>query len=139
MRMRKAKPPDFQTLYKIGLSTPELKVSDNEAFMSRPDFKFAITNKNGLFLVAEKNGKIIGFAYCYIEGPEYACMVYDVVLPKYRGQGIGKRLIQEKELWLKKKGVKSAYALATNQKATSILKHLGYRKGKQLTWMEKKL
>ncbi|MDE1827934.1 MAG: GNAT family N-acetyltransferase [Candidatus Micrarchaeota archaeon] len=139
MRIRKAKISDFNVLYKIGRSTPELKVSKNEIFMTPTDFKFAIANRNGIFLVAIEADRIIAFSYCAIEGPDYACLVYNVVLPKYRGKGIGGLLIKKREQWLKRRRIKSVYSLATNPNVARILAHLGYKKGKTLTWMEKRL
>ncbi|MDE1846190.1 MAG: GNAT family N-acetyltransferase [Candidatus Micrarchaeota archaeon] len=138
MLIRKAEISDFAPLYKIGRATPELKVSE-DIFMTEADFKFAIKNPKGLFLVALDGKKIVGFAYCAIEGADYACMLYDAVIPSYRGKGIGVRMLREKEKWLRKNGIKSVYALATNPKIISILGHLGYKKGKKLVWMEKRL
>ena len=135
--IRKAVPSDFKRLYKIGKSTPELRVSRNQVFMTEADFKFAIGNKSGLFLLAEDGGKIVGFGYCAIEGPDYACMVYDVVIPGYRDLGIAGKFMKEKEKWLRRKGMKSVYALVTNPKMAGMLSHLGYKKGKGLLWMEK--
>ncbi|MDE1850656.1 MAG: GNAT family N-acetyltransferase [Candidatus Micrarchaeota archaeon] len=139
MRIRKARLSDFRALYKIGKATPELKVSDNEIFMTESDFKFAITNRKGLFIVGIDSDKIIGFSYCAIEGPDYACLVYNIVLPKYRGMGIGGLFIKRREEWLRKKRIWSVYALATNPKVAKILEHMGYRRGKTLVWMEKRL
>ncbi|MDE1869927.1 MAG: GNAT family N-acetyltransferase [Candidatus Micrarchaeota archaeon] len=138
MIIRKAKLSDFKALYTIGRATPELKIS-RKVFMTEREFKFAIKNPDGLFLLAQEGSKYIGFAYCAIEGLDYACMTYDVVIPKYRGKGIGKMFIKEKEKWLRKKKIKSVYALATNPKIIGILKHLGYQRGKTLVWMEKYL
>jgi len=139
MRIRKARLSDFKALYKIGKVTPELRVSEKEVFMTPADFKFAIRNKNGLFLVAQEGKTVVGFGYCAIEGPDYAAMIYDVVIPSFRGCGIGGTLLREKEKWLKKKGIKTVYSLVTNPKMAKILSHLKYRRGKTLIWMEKKL
>ncbi|MGI0133676.1 MAG: GNAT family N-acetyltransferase [Candidatus Micrarchaeaceae archaeon] len=139
MRIRTAKPSDFTELYALGKRFKELRVSNGELFMTREEFKASIRNKKGIFLVAEDNGKIIGFSYSAIEGKTYASMVYNLVTPKYRGQGLGKRFVREREKWLRKRGIGAAYLLATNQGIIRMMKHLGYKEGKKLVWMEKRL
>ena len=139
MKTRKAKLGDLGALYKIGNSTTELRTSDGELPMELQDIKAAIKSSKGIFLVVEDKGQIIAFSYAAIEGETYGCIVYDVVIPAYRGRGIGKALLIQSERWLKSKGLKSVYGLATNRKMVQILEHFGYKKGKKLTWLGKKL
>src|SRR3989344_636915 len=61
MRIRKAMPDDFEELYRIGLSTKELRVSATEPFMDKDDFKLRIKDKKHVFLLAEADKKIVGF------------------------------------------------------------------------------
>lgn len=139
MRVRRATPRDFKELYKIGKSTPEFKVSDDGEFMLPEDFKFAIKNKQGIFLVAEISNKIVGFAYAVREAPTYGALVYVVVIPNYRKRGIASNLIARCENHLKKCGVKSIYGLISNPTARKVIKNLGYKRGKTLVWMNKEL
>jgi len=61
MNLRPANLKDFDTLYSIGLNTPELRVSGTEPFMDRDDLKQRIGNPEHVFLVAEQEGTIAGF------------------------------------------------------------------------------
>lgn len=140
IRIRKATKSDIKELYRIGKSTPELKVSD-EVFMSKRDFEFSVKNKEGLFLLAEERTscKIIGFAYAAREAPTYAALVYAAVLPEHRGKGVGKKLIQKCIGGMKTAGARSVYCLVTNNSAANLMRRLGFNRGKTLIWMNRNL
>jgi hypothetical protein len=38
---------------------------------------------------------MVGFAYSVIDGPKLACMVYDAVMPEYRGRGNSKQAYEK--------------------------------------------
>ena len=101
MIIREANLNDFKKLYKIGKQTPELKVSSTEEFMDKDDFKSRIKNKEHVFLVAEIDKQLIGFICIHARDKgkflknKYACLVYLVILPKYRKQGIAILLYKE--------------------------------------------
>ncbi|MDE1825321.1 MAG: GNAT family N-acetyltransferase [Candidatus Micrarchaeota archaeon] len=139
MKISKAKIDEINALYKIASSTPELRTSAREPPMNREEMAAAIKNRKGVFLVSRESGRILGFSYASMEGKTYGCLVYDVVIPSSRGKGIGKSLAARSEEWLKSKGAKSVYGLATNQKMVKIMVHLGYKEGKKLTWLDKRL
>lgn len=139
MRLRKARIGDFNALYRIGSKTPELSAIEEREFMTRGEFKTALNKPKDVFLVAEEKDKIVGFAYSAIEKAEEMEMVNMVVLPSHRGRGIGRLLMEESERMLKKRGVKRMYALATNKRMVGMMKHMGYKEGKKITWMEKTL
>ena len=88
-------------MYEIGKQTPELKVSSTEEFMDKDDFKSRIKNKEHVFLVAEIDKQLIGFICIHARDKgkflknKYACLVYLVILPKYRKQGIAILLYKE--------------------------------------------
>jgi ribosomal protein S18 acetylase RimI-like enzyme len=134
----KAKTKELEEIYKVGKSISELKVSD-EIFMSKKDLDFCIRNKDGFFLVAKEFGKVIGFSYGVKEAPTYASMMYTAVIPAYRRRGLGKTLLRKCMKEMKRRGVSSVYGLVTNNKAVAFLKKLGYKRGKTLIWMSRKL
>lgn len=137
--IRQAKLSDFKTLYNMGKSFPELMVSRRESFMSPKEFRSAITNKDGLMLLAEDDHKIVAFSYCALEGKTYGSLFYVLVLPDYRRHGIGKALVLKSEQWLKKRGMASVYLLGTNQDIVKMMRHLGYKEGKSMVWLDKYL
>lgn len=146
MIIRKANLKDFKGLYEIGKNTPELKVSSTEDFMDKDEFKWSITNRQGIFLVAEEKDKILGFIYANakdIERPfknKYACLVYLVVMPEFRGIGIATKLYKECARRLKKVKIKMIYGWA-NEKSGIIgfLKTQGFKEGHKYAWMDRKL
>jgi ribosomal protein S18 acetylase RimI-like enzyme len=58
-------------------------------------------NANVIVLVAEQDGKVVGYSYAGMEGRDYMALrgpagaLYDIVVdPSHRGQGIGKALLE---------------------------------------------
>ncbi len=104
-----------------------MKVSATEDFMDPDEFKWSITNPDGIFLVAENRIKKIGFIYANakdIERPfehKYACQVYLVVIPEFRKQGIAQKLYSECETRLKKLGVTNIYGWANAESNGEIV------------------
>ena len=63
-------------------------------FMDRPVEQVEKALKNGLFNVAAKhNGEVIGMGRLVGDGAMYWYLQEIIVLPKYQGQGIGKRIV----------------------------------------------
>lgn len=86
---------------------------------------------SGSFLLAEEDEQIIGFVLVQqLDTPPYACIVphrytllMDIVVSDlYRGQGIGRALIEEAKLWSKRRG--SEYielsVVSQNRSATAM-------------------
>lgn len=66
---------------------------------------------NIMVLVAESEGKVIGYTYAGVEGFDYmslrgpAGVLYDIVVdPDFRGQGVGRTLLDATIAALKKRG-----------------------------------
>lgn len=145
---RPASLDDFVQLYSLGKKTLQLRVSVNEEFMDADEFKWSITNPHGAFLVAEENQKIIGFIYANaqdIERPfehKYACLVYLVVQPEFRGKGIAQRLYSACEKRLKELGISHIYGWASLEGDGAIInfmKKQGFAAGHKYLWMDKKI
>lgn len=147
IKIRKATTKDFNSLYKLGLSAPELKVENDVPFMDRPEFKWHITSPDCLMLVAENKKKIVGFVCINSRSADsprkdaVACFVYTVVDQKYRRHGIGHMLYETAESILKKRGVKYLYGWA-HAKAKGILAlkiEAGWKIGNNFIWSSKDL
>jgi ribosomal protein S18 acetylase RimI-like enzyme len=148
MKIRSASVKDFDELYSIGKSTPELQVSANEKFMDADEFRLAITDTDDVFLVAEEKGKITGFILAYgkdIHRPyknKYGCIVYLVVLSEFRRKGIATKLYSECMERLKKMGLTHAYTWASAESKGEIVAFMekqGFAKGHQYIWMDRKI
>ncbi|MBI4415084.1 MAG: GNAT family N-acetyltransferase [Candidatus Kerfeldbacteria bacterium] len=144
--IRAATPEDFDSLYALGLATPELKVSATEAFADPPEFRRALTNPDGVFLVAEQRGKPVGFVYATITDPEIltqptACIIYIAVDRAARGKGVGTKLYVDIERRLRERGIAYIYALANTDSAAvqSLFEKMGMKKGHTTVWMDKRL
>lgn len=146
VQIRLATPQDFDALYTLGLATPELKVSASELFADPPEFRRALTNPDGVFVVAEQGGRPAGFLYATITDPEIltqptACIIYIAVSPEVRGKRIGEQLYRETEKRLRKRGIKYVYALANTDSPAvqGLLEKMGMKKGHTTIWMDKKI
>ncbi len=144
--VRVATKSDFHTLYALGKSTLEFKVSSIEAFMDPDEFLSAILNSNGVFLLAEASHELAGFicaSYYDIErGPKstWACLVYLVVAPSFRHQGITERLGTACVRLLKQRGVNHVYAWANTEGNASVIefmKQRGFKEGHKYLWMDR--
>lgn len=146
MQIRKASLNDFNELYSIGKSIEEFKVSSISEFMEVEEFKNAIKNIYGIFLLAEDENKIIGFIYADTndidnKSNNCACLIYLCVLPEFREKGIAKELYKKCENRLKTMDVKSLYAWAnTKGGIINFLEKQNFSKGhNNYIWMDKKL
>lgn len=148
MKIRKATKNDFKKLYEIGKNTPELKVSSIEIFMDPDEFLWALTNKDSIFLLAKEKKKIAGFIFAHakdVHRPfinKYACLVYIVVVPKFRRKGIATKLYIECEKRIKKLGITNMYVWANADGSGEIMEFMerqGFAKGHKYLWMDKEL
>jgi len=81
-----------------------------------------------LFLVAEKNGKIIGSVIGGYDGRR-GLIYHLAVSPDFRGRGIGSRLMAEVESRLRAKGCLKCYLLvmSDNEEAMQYYEHRGWQ------------
>lgn len=145
MRIRKASLDDFAELYKIGMATPELRVSATEEFMSPEELQWSITQRDGVFLVAEDRN-LLGFVYASAEDADrpfkkhHACLVYIAVLPEARGKGVANKLYQDCVAALKEKGVTHLYTWANPRSgAIEFFRKQNLSQGHEYVWMDGKL
>ncbi|NPC94509.1 GNAT family N-acetyltransferase [Bacillus sp. WMMC1349] len=137
--IRSATEKDAKTLSEVRLQidgeTEHLDREQGEAYISELGFKQIIKddteNMNHLFLVAEVNEKIVGFARC--EGSSLKRTAHKVefgvcVLKKYWGYGIGKNLLKETIRWADANRIKkiTLSVLETNQKAIKLYEKYGF-------------
>src|SRR3954470_19797136 len=92
---------------------------------------------NVIVLVAERDGKVIGYTYAGVEGTDYmslrgpAGVLYDIVVdPAHRGQGVGRALLDATLDVLKAKGAPRV-VLSTaegNKSAQRLFARAGFRR-----------
>jgi ribosomal-protein-alanine N-acetyltransferase len=97
-----------------------------------------MSEHGGTELVAEINGKVIGYLLCVIEKADayvresYGMRAYIaelVIEEERRGRGLGQALIDAAEAYARGRGMPSIFigVLAGNQPADRLYEHLGYR------------
>ncbi|NHC43002.1 GNAT family N-acetyltransferase [Bacillus sp. MM2020_1] len=121
--------------FQIDGETENMDREKGEAFIDPEGFEKIIeTDTNhprNLFLVAETDGKIIGYSRCvgndlkrFLHKAEFGLGV----LKDFWGYGIGKNLMKETISWADVNGIKKIvlYVLETNERGIELYKRLGF-------------
>ena len=96
-----------------------------------------LENPSILVLVAERDGAVLGYTYAGMEGPDYmslrgpAGVLYDIVVdPAYRGQGVGRLLLDATLSGLAAQGApRVLLSTATqNESAQRLFERAGFRR-----------
>jgi ribosomal protein S18 acetylase RimI-like enzyme len=137
--VRSAKEEDAGALSEIRMQidgeTENMDRERGEALIDKEGFEKIIKDDtesgNNLFLVAEANGRIVGFSRC--EGSNLRRTLHRVefgvgILKEFWGYGIGKNLLRESIRWADSNGVRkiSLSVLETNEKAINLYKENGF-------------
>lgn len=148
LSIRPATSQDFDQLYLLGQNTPELRVSSIEPFMDRDEFEVAIKNSSGLFLLVEVDSSVAGFIYASGDDKDkpikkkWACLVYLVVAPKWRGNRVATQLYDSCIAKLKENGITHLYSWVDTEGDGAILsfmKKRGFTAGHTYQWMDREL
>ncbi len=112
------------------------KADQRPSYWSESRFIKFIKENNNIFLFVEKNDKLIGYIgikktesenkFKKIRFDKLACIEWIAVLPEFRNKGIGSKLLQESEKYLKKWG-KEGFWLDCRKKVLGFYKKNGYK------------
>lgn len=138
---------DIPALYALGLQTPELKVSATEPFMDDAEFRAAVANPDGVFLVAQKGSDLVGFVYANAndversEARQWACIIYIVVAPKWRRAGVAQALYTACTEALARRGVTHVYAWASAESPAilAFMRRMGFAVGHTYVWVDRRI
>lgn len=137
--IRCAKPEDAESLAEVRLQidgeTENMDRRRGEAYMEPDGFAALIQhdrdNPTNLFLVAEANGRIVGYSRC--EGSPLSRMAHKVefgvgVIRDYWGHGIGRQLLDRSVEWSDETGIQkmTLHVIETNVKAIDMYKKVGF-------------
>lgn len=137
--VRSANKDDAKNLSEVRLQidgeTENLDREKGEAYIDESGFKQIIKDDtesiSNLFLVAEVNGRIVGFSRC--EGNKLKRSAHKVVfgicvLKEYWGYGIGKNLLKESIAWADSNEIKkiNLNVLETNETAIKLYQKYGF-------------
>lgn len=143
-KIRKAKIVDLKDILRLNsdLFKKEYKEYDKSLDLSwtysagKRYFKDRIRKRNGLVEVVENNGKIIGYMcggiaerLVYRKKAKYAELENMIIDKKFRGKGIGKRLVEDFINWCKEN--KSDFVVVTafvkNEPTVNFYRKLGFK------------
>lgn len=115
--------------------TENMDREQGEAYIDESGFKHVINEDtertNNLFLVAEVNGRIVGFCRCegnLLKRSSHKVEFGVCVLKDYWGYEIGKRFLEESIRWADTNGIKkiNLNVLETNDKAIMLYQKYGF-------------
>ena len=106
---------------------------------NRENIKQQIKQSYSIYLVAEINGKLIGSIFGTHDGRR-GWINRLAVLPDYRQQGIGTRLVSEIEKCLTKQGIDIVASLVEDRNKISmkVFEKLGYKKHNDIVYFSKR-
>ncbi len=135
LRIRRVRKEDIPVLYKLGLTTPELALSDGRPFASYNDFQRTCRNKQVRVFVARVGKRVVGFSLAEIEG-QSACLRYLTVAAPWRRRGIGRRLFDSTRNALAKAKVTHAGLFSWDRpEVVSYFLKLGFQPSKRFWWL----
>ena len=128
--IRKAEQKDFSAVQNVQLTGGDALLTNEDA-IEIVDMEMQVSSPNGIFGVAESDGKIIGFIYGEKLVARWAFSSYFVVIPEYRGTSaahdLGEWFISE----CKSRGAKYivCYVDKDNKKLINFYQHFGFESG----------
>lgn len=145
--IRKAAPEDFHKVYELGASTPELLTSSEHPFHGKNEFQKGFTDPASAIFLAEASRKLAGFIYGDVEakdldGKKWACLMYIVVRPEFRGKGVAQKLFDAFSFEAKSRGATHLYSWANSEEGSVIMPFFekqGLKPGHLYRWMDKEL
>ena len=110
------------------------RVSFREQY-PRGVFLIFLENNPDTFLVAEYNGKVIGYVMAYLRPDLEGHVMSIAVDPDYRGRGIGSALLSEVIERLAARGAKwiGLEVRVSNENAIKLYERFGFKKIKRVT------
>ena len=137
--IRSARAEDAEQLSAVRLQidgeTENMDRERGEAYIDPAGFTEVIRTDaerpRNLFLVAESEGRIVGFSRCegtYLKRFSHKVEFGVCVLQDYWGYGIGRKLLEESLAWADSNGIHKVTlnVLETNEKAKALYEKLGF-------------
>jgi ribosomal protein S18 acetylase RimI-like enzyme len=139
--VRNATVDDVEPLHRLGEEVSEFSVNDRTVTFWPKEILFnALRSKDVVILVAEEEGKVVGFIIAnYNEGLRKAIIENVFVAPGNRNAGIGKELLaQLLQVLVERKCEYVSTLIPTDaQSAAELYEDNGFTKGETFLWLDK--
>ena len=135
------KETDVETMVAWGKNNKELKLSEADPWYAPQTLKDWIKNpRNDIILVAKDEEKLVGMCLVHHMRDWAYCSIL-FVIPEYRGQGIGRTLLDAATAALKNTGIEQFGLLVeeSNMDSMKFYEKVGLKKGHVFRWMDKLL
>jgi ribosomal protein S18 acetylase RimI-like enzyme len=143
MKIRRSEISDFGEIFRVLNRAPELRHVQGGSNYNIEWVRNMIKNKKRyVSLVAESNGKIVGFLITEFWKDEKYSFVLDLYVdPKHRRNGVATRLYKEFESMCRKAKMKTVITsvLVKNKKMQNFMKKLRYTRGTEVFYYKKDL
>lgn len=138
-KIRRMEKRDLERVYELGSREERFRVGAEETgFWTREQLFNWVGSENDVLLVAENEGRIVGYALSQYHAPTRKATFENLHVDlSYRKSGIGKLLTAELVRSLKEKGAYICTLVEPDNEAIiKVLEENGFRKGKQTMWMD---
>lgn len=143
--IRRAQKKDIDKIFNLGCRLEDaLKASNQkwEHFHKKSEFfEFIKKPEKNILLVAETEGKFVGFIYAEIAGKNWCRLDNIAVDKKYQNKKIGTKLLNELYKILRKKKISYIQLLTEihHKQTKKFWKNKGFKEGKTLVWFDRYL
>jgi len=135
--IRTAEQRDVNHVYKIGTTYPDFAVSKRIRFYTKSEVREFIHKKSeNILLVAEQDNNIIGFLSCKIMSHNWAMIDNLFIIPKYRGFGNGRALLEACLNKLKKRKIDYVTRLIKLEKFSKRYPLMGFKPESKYIWVD---
>lgn len=140
--INRAKKEDVAAIFELGQKIPELKYSKDSPFCEILEVdEWVADQKINIILTAKLGNKLVGFLIAKMLSKSWCALDDIAVAKKFRGQGIGNKLLNKLYDILKKKKINYINVLigASYKRVRAFWRAKGFKETKKFVWAEKDL
>lgn len=143
IRIRAMNVEDVPAIHEMAAHEEGFRVAESEqsCFWSQEQLARWVEAGQDVLLVAEVNEEIAGFVLTTLHRPTgKATWENELVIPKFRGQGVGKALDEELDKQLRERGATYVHFLIKAENPNlPHYERLGFERGREWIWFGKHL
>ena len=142
IKIQRTKTKDIPLIFELGQKIRELKYSKECPFCEKEEIaEWVSDRKNNIVLTAKAGDKLVGFLIAKTLSKSWCALDDIAVDKKFRGQGIGNKLLNKLYEILKKKKINYINVLigASYKKVRAFWKAKGFKETEKFIWADKEL